>query len=153
VPGIKDVWSRGVDMIAIISLERQHYAGHVQQVLDAAFATTRFKWFIVVDGDVDVFNWDDVEWALAMHVQPHRDVIVTNDRRRGSHLDPSVHPDERPIPINRSSKIGIDATTEFKGYPWSTRIRPNRDVLRRVLEQWDAYGLGVRPRSDLSELR
>jgi 4-hydroxy-3-polyprenylbenzoate decarboxylase len=153
IPGIKDVWSRGGDMIAVVSLHRQAYSGHARQVIEAAIATTRFKWFVVVDGDVDVFNWEEVEWALAMHVQPHRDVIVTDDRHRGSNVDPSIPPEVRPIPITRSSKIGIDATTEYKGFPWSTRIRPPRDVLRRVLEQWDAYGLGIGPHSSLADLR
>ena len=79
-------------MIAVVSLHRQAYSGHARQVIEAAIATTRFKWFVVVDGDVDVFNWEEVEWALAMHVQPHRDVIVTDDRHRGSNVDPSIPP-------------------------------------------------------------
>lgn len=143
VPGIKDVWSRGLGFIAVISLERTYYAGHARQVIDAALATTRFKYFIVVDADIDVFDSEAVDWALATRVQPHRDIVVTDPWRRGSNLDPSIPPEIRPYPINRTSKIGVDATTGFKGFDWPTPIRQDEAMLKRVLKQWEEYGLGI----------
>src|SRR5205814_720190 len=62
IPGIKDVWGRGRSFISIVSLERQYYSGHARQVIDAVLVAARgSKWIIVVDADVDVFNWEEVD--------------------------------------------------------------------------------------------
>ncbi|MBM2811782.1 MAG: UbiD family decarboxylase [Chloroflexi bacterium] len=83
VPGIKDVWTRGRTFIAIVSLERHFYSGHARQVIDAALALNwGFKWIIVVDADIDVFNWEQVDWALSTRVQPHRDIVMADNRPR-----------------------------------------------------------------------
>lgn len=143
VPGIEDVWTRGRTFIAIVSLGRHFYSGHARQVIDAALALNwGFKWIIVVDADIDVFNWEEVDWALSTRVQPHRDIVMADDRHRGSSLDPSIQPDWRISPTyNRTSKIGIDATTEYKGFPWPPAVQPDEAVLQRVREQWGDYGL------------
>ncbi len=143
VPGIKDVWFRGRSFIAVISLERQYYSGHTRQVIDAALATNYgFKWIIVVDADIDVFDWEQVDWALSTRVQPHRDIVMADSYHRGSSLDPSIEPALRPSVINnRSSKIGIDATTQYKGFDWPAAVRPDEAMLRQVRERWHEYGL------------
>jgi 4-hydroxy-3-polyprenylbenzoate decarboxylase len=144
IPGIKDCWRGARGFICIVSLERQYYAGHARQVIDAVLATQLYKWTIVVDGDVDVFNWDEVTWAVGTNAQPHRDIVITGPDRRGATLDPSIAPELRPRPATQSSRIGIDATTQYKGYEWSTQVKPDEATLQRVIEQWDAYGLGER---------
>jgi 4-hydroxy-3-polyprenylbenzoate decarboxylase len=144
IPGIKDCWRVARDFIAIVSLERQYYAGHARQVIDAVLTTLLYKWVIVVDGDVDVFDWEQVSWAVGTNVQPHRDIYITDFSSRGSTLDPSIPPEHRPRPITRTSRIGIDATTQHKGYEWSTQVKPDEAMLRRVLERWEEYGLGER---------
>lgn len=142
VPGIKDVYERGcAAFIAIVSLERQYYGGHARQVIDAIFSVAGgVKWAIVVDGDIDVYNWDQVEWALSTRVQPHRDIIVTDAWERGLHLDPSIEPERRPYPRCQSSRIGIDATTKFKGFEWPPAVGPTQQMEEEVKQRWAEYG-------------
>ncbi|MDP6558972.1 MAG: UbiD family decarboxylase [Candidatus Binatia bacterium] len=45
------------------------------------------KTLIIVDDDIDPFDWTQVEWALATQVQPHRDVEILKDLV-GCVLDP-----------------------------------------------------------------
>lgn len=143
VPGIKEVFLRGcAAFIAVISLDRQYYGGHARQVIDATWAVAGgVKWVIVVDGDIDVFDWDQVEWALSTRVQPHRDIFITDERERGLHLDPSIPPEARPYPVSQSSRIGIDATTQFKGFPWPDPVKPTAETMAAVEARWKEYGI------------
>ncbi|OGQ79270.1 MAG: hypothetical protein A3F90_02605 [Deltaproteobacteria bacterium RIFCSPLOWO2_12_FULL_60_19] len=143
VPGIKDVFLRGcASFIAVISLERQYYGGHARQVIDAVWAVAGgVKWVIVVDGDIDVFDWEQVEWALSTRVQPHRDIVISDERERGLHLDPSIPPEVRPYPINQSSRIGIDATTQFKGFAWPDPVQSTAETMAAVKARWKEYGI------------
>jgi 2,5-furandicarboxylate decarboxylase 1 len=72
-------------------------------VLEAAFASNAvIKHAVAVNGDVDVFDAEQLEWALATRVQGASDLIVLEDER-GSPLDPSTHD-------GRTAKVGVDAT-------------------------------------------
>lgn len=61
------------------------------------------KYCVVVDEDIDVFDAQQVAWAVNTRVQPHRDVHIY-PTMVGAPLDPSA-----PLP-NQTSKLGIDAT-------------------------------------------
>jgi len=91
---------------------RQSYAGHATQAmhlaaqssgsgLDSAFA-------VVVDDDIDIYNLDDVLWALLTRCDPDRD--MTFIRRL------TANPQDRTQghgPASPSSLVTIDATK-----PW-----------------------------------
>jgi UbiD family decarboxylase len=61
------------------------------------------KTVVAVDDDVDVTRDEHVLWALATHLQPHRDVFVV-DGLPGSPLDPSSTAD------GTTSRMALDAT-------------------------------------------
>ncbi|MFJ9198982.1 UbiD family decarboxylase [Streptomyces flaveolus] len=61
------------------------------------------KTVVAVDDDVDVTRDEQVLWALATHLQPHRDVFVV-DGLPGSPLDPSSTAD------GTTSRMALDAT-------------------------------------------
>jgi UbiD family decarboxylase len=144
IPGVKEVYE--IEMgcaafICVVSMERQYYLGNARQVIDAVFTINRTtKWAIVVDDDIDIYDWGQVTWALATRVQPHRDIIITDDRHTGSVLDPSVHPDVRNYPTNQSSKIGIDATTQYKGYKFPPVVRTAEEQIKLLKSRWKEYG-------------
>ena len=78
--------------------------GEAKNVVVAAFAGfTEIKRVVVVDEDVDISNAEEVEWAIATRVQPHRDVVIIEEAL-GSPLDPSAGEG------GQTSKWGIDAT-------------------------------------------
>lgn len=89
---------------AIISVEKQA-EGDGKNALMAAFAAhPSLKHAIVVDTDIDVFNLEDVEWAVATRFQADEDLVVIPNAR-GSTLDPSADQE-----TGSTAKLGIDAT-------------------------------------------
>ena len=125
----------------VVSLERQYYLGNARQVIDTVIGTVHtVKWVIVVDNDIDIYDRGQVEWALAVRVQPHRDIIVTDDRRTGVVLDPSINPEVRRYPNCQASKIGIDATTKYKGHEFPPVVRTAEEQKKLVERRWKEYG-------------
>lgn len=57
-----------------------------------------------MDADVDLFNPEEVEWAIATRFQAGEDMIVI-PYARGSTLDPSADQE-----TGLTTKLGIDAT-------------------------------------------
>ncbi len=73
--------------------------------IEAAFeAHPSVKHVVVVDEDIDVFDSEAVEWAIATRSRADEDVIVKSNVE-GSSLDPTANPETR-----LGSKMGIDAT-------------------------------------------
>jgi 4-hydroxy-3-polyprenylbenzoate decarboxylase len=127
--------------ICIVSID-QRYEGQGKAVGMAILGTERgrqIKTVIVVDSDVDPENWNDVEWALATRMQPHRDVLIIPGAAGGdAHFDPSLSPEDRAV--GRSSKMIIDAT-KFNARDYPTPCVPKSDVLEEVERNWSSYGI------------
>jgi len=77
-----------------------------------------------VDADVDLYQLEAVEWAIATRVQGDRDVVILSDQPSSS-LDPSAL--RVPGAKARTAKVGIDATVH-----WDTPSGPTRP------EDWQA---------------
>jgi 2,5-furandicarboxylate decarboxylase 1 len=65
---------------------------------------------VVVDGDVNIFDPNDVEWAIATRFQADRDLLVFKDQPSSS-LDPSAK--HVAGQKSRSAKMGLDATIHW----------------------------------------
>ncbi len=101
---------------------RKRFEGEAKNVIAAAFgAYSWLKYCVVVDHDVDVFDTDDIWWAMATRCCPATGLLRI-DNALGFPGDPfSLH----------QSKLGIDATSplnrwdefERKIVPGSERIR------------------------------
>lgn len=143
-PGVKDVYMTDmgcVSYMVVISIDRANYHGYVRQVIAQVWAhDIEAKWVIVVDDDIDVYDRGQVEWALATRVMPHRDIWITPPNQPGQDLDPAIPQHERSNELEvRASRIGIDATTGFKGFEFEAMARPqNTDA---VLARWPELGL------------
>jgi 2,5-furandicarboxylate decarboxylase 1 len=85
--------------------------GEGKDALHALLSAIRpLKYAVVVDEDVDVYNPEEIDWALAFRVQADRDAVIINGVR-GTLLDPSTRPWElKPGEVATTSKLGIDAT-------------------------------------------
>jgi UbiD family decarboxylase len=89
---------------AIISIEK-HTDGDGKNALTAAFAAhPSLKHAVVVDTDIDVYDLEEVEKAIATRFQADDDMIVI-PHVRGSTLDPSADQE-----TGLTTKLGIDAT-------------------------------------------
>ena len=85
----------------------QRVPGESRNAIAAAFGSTAdTKHVFVVDSDIDVFNDDQMEWALATRFQSDRD-LVTSSGFRAVPLDPSLQGDRA------GAKAGFDLTRPF----------------------------------------
>ncbi len=91
---------------AVISIRKQ--AGEGKNALLAALSVMDLKHVVVVDDDIDVFNGEQVEWAIATRVQGDRDVMVISGAR-AKPLDPSLPVMPQGV-VPTGAKVGIDAT-------------------------------------------
>jgi 2,5-furandicarboxylate decarboxylase 1 len=79
-----------------------------KKAIDAAFlGHGSMKHVVIVDEDVDIYDPEAVEWAIATRFQADKDLVVKKDQP-GSSLDPSgIH---EPGKKTRTAKVGVDAT-------------------------------------------
>ncbi len=76
-----------------------------RKAIEAAFRGHKsLKLVIVVEEDINIYDPNDIEWAIATRVQPDRDIYIYPNQI-GSSLDPSADQKTR-----RTAKWGIDAT-------------------------------------------
>jgi UbiD family decarboxylase len=84
----------------IVSITKNKEGDGVNAIMAAFSGHPSMKRVIVVDDDVDIFNDQEVEWAVATRFQSKGLLVIEN--AAGSSLDPSSD--------GTTSKIGMDAT-------------------------------------------
>jgi UbiD family decarboxylase len=104
LPGIVDVTCQPFVLHTVVKI-RQQYEGHGRQVLLAVFGAepTWAKTCTVVDEDVDIYNMDDVMWAVLTRSRPDHDVMIISET-------PSFYRDPHK---EHWGRLGIDATAPF----------------------------------------
>jgi UbiD family decarboxylase len=90
--------------MAFISMKKTA-DGEPQMAIMATFGTELYtKQVIVVDDDVDIFDMNDVLWAIATRVRAEKDIVLIPGAK-GAILDPISDPETFTL-----TKMGIDAT-------------------------------------------
>lgn len=108
--------------------------GEVKNVISALFALPSIKLVTVVNDDVNIYDPNEVEWAVATRFQADRDLVVLHDAL-GIPIDPSVYKGVHRV---LTAKMGIDAT--YKGnHERFERARPHPEAVRKVAENWREY--------------
>lgn len=92
---------------AAVSINKQTEGDGKNAIMAALSAHPSLKHCVVVDTDVNVFDAEDVEYAIATRVKGDRDIMIVPNVR-GSSLDPVAESD------GTTSKIGVDATKSLK---------------------------------------
>ena len=92
---------------AAISIKKQTEGDGKNAIMAALSAHPSLKHAVVVDTDVDVFDPQDIEYAIATRVKGDRDIMIIPNVR-GSSLDPVAKTD------GTTTKIGVDATKVLK---------------------------------------
>lgn len=108
-PTVKDVNIPpfgGVQACVVVSMVPR-FPGEAKQVALGVLASfVAPKYAIVVDTDIDIFDMNDVWWAMSFRVRPERDMFNVRDTLIVP-LDPSSQ--EGGIPTTKTA-VGIDAT-------------------------------------------
>ena len=84
----------------------QKRPGDGKNAIAALLSIADIKHVVVTDGDIDIFDPVEVEWAIATRVQADRDTVILSNAR-SKPLDPSLAP---TAGIPTTAKMGIDAT-------------------------------------------
>ncbi len=90
---------------AVVQIEKRTEGDAKNAILAALSAHPSLKGVIVVDDDIDVLSYEDIEYAIATRFQADKDLVVVSGAR-GSSLDPSAG--------ETTAKWGIDATKDLK---------------------------------------
>ncbi|MFB6081307.1 MAG: UbiD family decarboxylase [Halanaeroarchaeum sp.] len=135
----------------VIAVDQQ-YAGHATQVgmqaisLPAGAYHGRFT--VVVDADVDVYDWQEVLWALTSRCDPADDVQVVDDCW-STPLDPRIPPDRKGAGDLTNSRAVLDATRPYhwrESFPDDSRIAD--DLADRLRERFGAALFGEESAED-----
>ncbi len=82
-----------------------------KKAIEAAFEGHKsLKHCVIVDDDINIYDPNDVEWAIATRFQADKNVVILPNQR-GSSLDPSGDLTEGKKA--RTCKMGLDATIPF----------------------------------------
>src|SRR5262249_36149948 len=113
--------------------------GEPQMAIMAALGTEQYtKYVIVVDDDVDVFNINDVMWAVATRVRAEKDIVFIPGAK-GAILDPTSDPERFTL-----TKMGIDATRPT-GRDFAERLAISDDQRARARAILAAAGVKLWP--------
>jgi 2,5-furandicarboxylate decarboxylase 1 len=97
-------------MHAFVSIETPVDGQGKKASLVALAADQFLKQVIVVDADVDIFDSDNVLWALATRFQADRDMIVV-PYTAGTSMNPSSYTwQDRDVVGELTTQVGLDAT-------------------------------------------
>lgn len=100
--------------------------GEPQQAIMATLGTEHYvKYVIVVDEDVDIFDMNDVMWAIATRVNAEKDIMFMPNCKAAI-LDPSSDPETFTV-----TKMGIDATKPL-GKDFAERLLISDEQRARV---------------------
>jgi UbiD family decarboxylase len=133
---------------AIISIKKSY----ASQALDAGrlFLSSKvgkqMKHIIVVNDDINVFDLNQVLWAINTRMQAGRDIHITHNES-GSRLDPSV-PREA---IGYTDKMIMDATwnttylfpprPEWDGNVYPPMVSTSPELAKFIDQRWAEYGI------------
>lgn len=93
----------GCRLHAIVSINKKNEGDGKSTILTALGSSKDLKHVVVVDDDVDIYDYKDIEFALASRVQAGDDVVIIKNAL-GSGLEASH------VYKGLSDKMGIDAT-------------------------------------------
>jgi 2,5-furandicarboxylate decarboxylase 1 len=114
--------------------ERLKRPGLINNLMAAALNTRGGLWkhVIAVDEDVNIYDPEDIEWAMTTRFQADRDLYVI-PRCYTSRLDPSTTAE------GITAKMFIDATRKpsIRG----SVAEPRPEMLQHVRSRWKEYGL------------
>ena len=126
VPTVKNVCmpvSGNCRFHAYISIAKRG-PGQAKNAICAAFAADMLlKHVVIVDDDIDVFDEEQVLWAVSNRFQADKDLVVIANAQ-GSELDPSAGPG------GVNAKMGLDATKPLTGF--APELRVPDEVMKKI---------------------
>ncbi len=152
IPGVLDVIPAPWTIVKIHKTERGQARRVAAALWGSQMALNFLKIVVVVEEDVNIRNFREVQWAILNYVDPKEDIVVFPGTG-GATLDPSQSADdsdELKYGAGKMNRLLIDATIDWKTHPkrkeWGNkRFPPNctaalPDVQELVKRRWKEYG-------------
>jgi 2,5-furandicarboxylate decarboxylase 1 len=92
---------------AVVQIKKQDPDDGKKAIAAAFEGHKSLKHCVIVDDDIDIYDPNDVEWAVATRFQADKNIVILPNQR-GSSLDPSGDLTEGKKA--RTCKMGVDAT-------------------------------------------
>jgi anhydromevalonate phosphate decarboxylase len=108
---------------AAVSIHKQTPGDGKNVIMAALAAHPSLKHCVVVDEDVNIFDAEDVEYAIATRLKADEDVLIVPGAR-GSSLDPYATPE------GTTTKVGVDATKPLDKKDKFARVSHTNDLKR-----------------------
>jgi 4-hydroxy-3-polyprenylbenzoate decarboxylase len=158
IPGITDVHVHPITNGVNIAVQiRKAYQGQPKQIAAALWGNSaaqyRYKHVFVVDDDIDVASYEQIDWALAHRMNAGENGLVIFPGIFGSPIDPSTPMEDRDVSrlgTGLWNRVLFDATRSWK-FPrrpeWGNErfpptVRPAAEDEVRVRQRWTELGLG-----------
>lgn len=121
--------------LLIVSIDKR-YPGHARKIMHALWGLGQMmftKVIVVVDKDVNIFDYSELVWKVLNHIDPKRDFEFAEGP-----VDVLDH--SSPV-IGYGSKVGIDATKKMKeeGYnrEWPEEIKMDKNIQQKMDLLWE----------------
>jgi len=156
VPGVLDVYCDPITCgINVYIKIRKTYQAQAKQIAAALWGAGagqgRYKHVFVFDDDIDVTNYQQIDWALAYRMNAATEGIVQFPGLLGHALDPSTPLEQRDVNqlgAGTWTRVLFDCTRNwhFKRRPeWNNErfpptVEPHPDQRTLVNRRWKEYG-------------
>jgi 4-hydroxy-3-polyprenylbenzoate decarboxylase len=143
-PEIIDLWlpPEACSYRIVVASINKRYPGQARRLMLGLWSMlpqfSYTKMLIIVDGDIDVRNWQDVMWAISTRSDPSRDLVNIADT-------PIDYLDFASPKSGLGGKLGIDATNKIgaeTNREWGEVLTMAPEVVARVDRLWGGLGLG-----------
>jgi 2,5-furandicarboxylate decarboxylase 1 len=133
VPTVRNVHlpRTGRGFVSYISIKKRIQGEGKFAGLAALSARPSVKLVIVVDEDIDIYNPEEIIWALSTRMEADVDVSII-PHVSGAHLDPSAYDESRFKRGHMTTKMIIDATRPV-GLPFASTITPPKALWESVV--------------------
>jgi 2,5-furandicarboxylate decarboxylase 1 len=134
---VRKVHMLNIGLMAVVQV-RNPSDGEVPLIMEKLLSNPFIKTVIVVDDDVDPYNYGDVLWAVSTRFQAERDLLVKKDVD-GLMIDPSaaelsVSDEFFSTLVAKTSKMGINATKPGDGGERFDKIDVPKGVKETMLK-------------------
>ncbi|MGH7773033.1 MAG: UbiD family decarboxylase [Candidatus Binatia bacterium] len=139
LPGIRGVWAHANGLFIVISL-KQEFAGHAKMALltatGARGSNSAYRYYVVVDEDIDPSNLDDVLWAMTTRCVPEEQIDIVRGTV-STRVDPLISPKKREIWDLTCGRVLMNAC---KPWDWIEEFGKSMtftpEFERKVREKW-----------------
>ena len=155
VPGVVDVFGMPIQACVntVVSIN-QTYRGQAKQVAAALWGNSashvRYKHVTVVDSDINIHDYDAVDWAMAWRFNAGEGDLVVYPDNWGAGLDPSVRARDSNVHLFGTGKwhrvlfdctINLDYEPDSEGRRYPPTIHPEGEDAEKIRNKWAQLGL------------